>query len=96
MVIQTKQDIPLNPLAARKPTATLVKVTIENPPKPPPSKLPTIKVDWEQPKRGRGRPQSGKETVTLRLSGKVVEHFKPHGKHWKQAIDAYLVESLKL
>jgi uncharacterized protein (DUF4415 family) len=73
----------------------------KEPPKPtaPPTKPLDPKPSEETmhvEKRARGRPQSGKETVTLRLNSKVVEHFKPHGKGWKQAIDAYLVKALDL
>lgn len=96
MTIQVKQVIELNPLKAK--AAELPAPTpIERPTQPPVAKRieasqsPALAV-----KRARGRPQSGKETVTLRLSVKVVEHFKPLGKGWKQAINAYLVESLKL
>ena len=89
MGIQVKEVIEINPLKARAQV---------DPPKQDP--LPPVKASKpkEKPaeKRPRGRPQSGKETVTLRLSVEVINHFKPLGKNWKQAVDAYLRSSLKL
>ncbi|NTG73290.1 BrnA antitoxin family protein [Agrobacterium rhizogenes] len=39
--------------------------------------------------KGRGRPPSGKETVTLRVETNVVAYFKTFGDDWKSAmIDA--------
>ena len=37
-------------------------------------------------KRGRGRRQSGKETVTLRVDAKTVAFFKTYGDEWREAM----------
>lgn len=37
-------------------------------------------------KRGRGRPASGKETVTLRLDARTVAFFKTYGDDWREAM----------
>lgn len=37
-------------------------------------------------KRGRGRPASGKETVTLRLDAGTVAFFKTYGDDWREAM----------
>lgn len=37
-------------------------------------------------KRGRGRPASGKETVTLRLDAQTVAFFKTYGDDWREAM----------
>ena len=38
------------------------------------------------PKKGRGRPSSGKETVTLRLDARTVAFFKTYGEDWREAM----------
>lgn len=38
-------------------------------------------------KRGRGRPNSGKETVTLRLDSAIVAYYKTYGDDWRVAME---------
>lgn len=59
---------------------------------PPPAKLKPAVVKRPLPpepapqKRGRGRPASGKETVTLRLDARTVAFFKTYGDEWREAM----------
>lgn len=49
-------------------------------------KTEKLKVSAED-KKGRGRPPSGNETVTLRISTKVLEHYRGTGPGWQARLN---------
>jgi uncharacterized protein (DUF4415 family) len=56
------------------------------------TEVPLIKVTE---KRRRGRPASGKETVTLRVNAEAVAYFKSLGDDWKSMMSDVLHAQLK-
>ncbi|NTI80434.1 BrnA antitoxin family protein [Rhizobium rhizogenes] len=46
--------------------------------------------------RGRGRPSSGKETVTLRVNADAVASYKALGEDWRDHMAADLARASKL
>lgn len=42
-------------------------------------------------KRGRGRPASGNETVTLRISSAVLAYYRVSGEGWQARLNADLI-----
>jgi uncharacterized protein (DUF4415 family) len=61
-------------------------------PAPPPKPVPSIPTE----KRGRGRPPSGKEPVTILISSDILKHYRTTGKGWQARLDADLRKALKL
>ena len=57
-------------------------------PKETTSEIPRATVPKE--KRPRGRPHSGNETVTLRISSAVLDHYRATGKGWQSRLNADL------
>lgn len=47
-------------------------------------------------KRGRGRPPSQKETITIRISADVLAYFRASGRGWQARLDATLRKALSL
>lgn len=47
-------------------------------------------------KRGRGRPSSGKELVTLRISSAVLAHYRATGHGWQARINDALRKAVGL
>lgn len=45
--------------------------------------------------RGRGRPPSGKELVTMRLDGDLLAYYRAKGKGWQSALNNDLKELRK-
>ncbi|NTJ46895.1 BrnA antitoxin family protein [Agrobacterium rhizogenes] len=62
-----------------------------------PASIPKPKADKEPPSpRGRGRPSSGKETVTLRVSAEAVAVYRSFGDDWRDQMAADLATSANL
>jgi uncharacterized protein (DUF4415 family) len=57
---------------------------------------PAIQPKASSEKRGRGRPHSGNETVTLRLSSAVLAHYRASGDGWQSRLNADLVRMCDL
>lgn len=55
-------------------------------PKNPDPKPKSDRIDTAV-KRGRGRPPSGNETVTLRISSDVLAFYRSKGKGWQAMIN---------
>lgn len=48
-----------------------------------------------QAERGRGRPPSGKELVTMRIDADVLAHYRSQGKGWQARLNDDIKTHLK-
>lgn len=72
-------------------TTTIQPAPVEKTAPKPGAVIPEANV-----KRGRGRPLSGKETVTIRISSAVLAKYRASGEGWQTRLNDDLVRLIGL